>query len=379
MKTNKRPFVFLLTILLVLSLACSSLSELSATATPLPTSTFTPSPTITPTPEEPVTTTVNSAGDLKLSDKKYEHPNGLASFYPMEGWDIEETDYSVSMSHPETGVTYYLSVTNTGYELDADAYKTFRLNREEIYTVNENYKEIDSGENPDIQLYYVEKTYRGFDGENYYAYSFYQQFGNVIYTIELYGKEAFVQADANNPYRIMFDAFSQTINVKSKTASKYPLYQDSWTYVSPQTGATLTIPLAWGFEVLEESGSYMAVFNSPDGKASARLFTGASVKATGEVAKKFGRDATLAFLTGLTGDEGIQIISENGQVQEYAPGVYMFGWEAPAAGWTGVALYDTNHSDQNQIVITVVFSETASLDIYLELLGRIGDSYTSGQ
>lgn len=386
MNTRKNRHVLFLSALLVISLACSSLSELSATATPLPTSTFTPTPppTLTPTPQGPVaadgSTIVTKFANLELASEPYNHPKGWVSFYPMKGWEIETTDFDVTMSEPSTDVTFYITATNTGITLDEEAYANFRNNLEAFYAFQDQYEEINSGSNEAINLYFIEKQYMSSDGSaKIYGVSIYQQFDQVIYAMEMFGSQEFVSGDSTNPYRVMFDSFLRTIETDSSVASSLPLYQYSWSYESPQTGAALTVPWAWSFDVIEESGSYMAVFNSPDGKAGARMFTGASVKATGEVAKKFGRDATLAFLTGLTGDDGVKIITGDGQAQDYAPGVYMFGWEAPAAGWTGVALYDTNHFNQNQMVITVVFSETASLNMYTELLGRIGDSYTSGQ
>ncbi len=44
MNIKKHPLFFLLSVLLVFSLACSSISEFSATATPVPSQTFTPMP-----------------------------------------------------------------------------------------------------------------------------------------------------------------------------------------------------------------------------------------------------------------------------------------------------------------------------------------------
>lgn len=381
MNTRKRPFVFLLTVLLALSLACSSVAELSPTATPLPTSTFTPAPpTNTPTPEGPVSTTGNplvaSVGDLKLFGIRYQHPNGLASFYPMEGWDIEETDYSVSMTHPETGVNYYISVTNTGYMLDETSFENFRLIMEEIYTLQANYTEISAGSNPDIQLYYVEKTYTGFDEETYYAYSIYQQFDNVIYTIEVSGKEAFVQANPANPYRIMFDSFTQTIEIDSTIAAEYPMYQQSWVYTPDDNNVSLEVPWAWAYypDSVDETFHY-TYFYSPDYLAGVELIRQDTVKLT----KETGLDFALTYLNLLHSGEANDVkINLYGELQELETGKYMTDWQSETSGKIGNILYDIRIPNKLILVVTLV-GDDELLPLYAKTLGTISDSYQLGQ
>lgn len=374
MNTNKRPFVLLLTALLALSLACSSIAEFSATATPPPTSTFTPAPP-TPTPEGPVSTTGNplvaSVGDLKLSGIRYQHPNDLASFYPMEGWDIEETDYSVSMTHPETGVNYYISATNTGYTLDTESYENFRLIMEEIYTLQANYKEIDTGSNPNIQLYYVEKTYTGYDKENYYAYSIYQQFDNVIYTIELSGKEAFVQANPANPYKIMFDSFTQTIQIDSTIAAEYPMYEQRWTYQADDVNASLTVPWSWTFFADQSEGFQYANFYSPDFAAYAQFVRQDTVKLT----KDSGLDFAVSYLNIVHSNGGVDVqINQFGELEELEEGLYFFDWESKNAGKAGLLKYDIRVPNKLIMVVTIVQNQDF-LPLYANLLGEISGSY----
>ncbi|HAX69020.1 MAG TPA: hypothetical protein PK152_00810 [Anaerolineales bacterium] len=381
MNTSKRSFIFLLTTLLVLSLACSSVAELSATATPLPTLTFTPAPpTSTPTPAGPVSTTDNplvaSVGDLKLSGLRYQHPNGLASFYPMEGWDIEETDYSVSMTHPETGVSYYISATNTGYMLEAESYENFRLIMEEIYTSQANYVEIDAGANPGIQLYFVEKTYTGYDEENYYVYSIYQQFDNVIYTIEVSGKEAFVQANPVNPYRIMFDSFTQTLEINSTIASEFPMYQQSWVYTPDDNNVSLEIPWAWSYypDSVDET-LYYTYFYSPDNLAGVEFIRQNTVKLTPELGLDFAVNYLNLLHSGEANDVKINIF---GELQELETGLYLIDWQSETSGEIGNMLFDIRTPNKLIMVVSLVADEEL-LPIYANTLGIINDSYQLGQ
>jgi len=376
MPTKKYPFLFLLTALLVVSLACSSLAEFSATPTPLPTSTPVPTaiPTNTPTPEGPLSTTgspiVASMGGLELANERYSHPNGFVSFYPMKDWKISETDNSVSMTHPDTSVGYLINVNNTGYPLDTEAYATFRNNAEEFFQALDAYTETDSGSNEAIQLYYVEKTYE-FNGVKYSATSIYQQLGSAIYTIEMYGESQYISADATDPYRVMFNSFTQTIEVHSDIASTFPLYQQMWDFTAQDVPVTITVPWTWTFSTYETETGKGAFFKSPDNLASANIITFTTVNLVGDAGKNIGLDLSLVYLKSANSSE-INIISEGG-VQEFQPGAYIFLWEAPANNQTGVVIYDTRV--KNKLITVILYSTSDTFEMYKDILGRIGDSY----
>lgn len=382
MNTNKRPFVLLLTALLALSLACSSIAEFSATATPLPTSTFTPAPpTPTTTPAGPTasngSTIVTKIGNLEFSNEIYKHPGGWVSFYPLKGWEIQANDFSVTMFEPSTNVGFYITATNTGYTLNEEAFANFRNNMEKFYIDRDQYQEINSGSNEAINLYFVEKSYMRSDGTaKIYAVSIYQQFGQVIYTIELVGDETYASNDLENPYLMMFNSFMQTIQTDSGIAATLPLYQYTWSYTSPNTNASINVPWAWNFFTVEDDKSYVSAFESPDAVAGSRLINLASVKITDATAKKIGRDLTLTYLEGFTADKDVKIIGD-GEVKDYGPGQYIYAWEAPNTAFTGVLIYDINIA--NQLVMVIVYSQTDLLPIYQDLLVLIGDSYTPGQ
>ena len=383
MNTKKHPFFFLLSVLLVLSLACSSIAEFSATATPIPTLTFTPTPppTSTPTPAGPVasdgSTLVTKFGNLELANELYEHPGGWVSFYPMKGWEIEVNDFSVTMYEPSTNVGFYITATNTGYTLNEEAYANFRNNMEELYFFQDQYEEINSGGNEAINLYFVEKRYMRSDGSTkLYAVSIYQQFDEVIYTIEMVGNEEFATGDSDNPYRVMFDSFTRTIETDTSVAATLPLYQYFWNFTSPTTNASISSPWAWSFFVVDEDNTYIAAFESPDALAGARLINLPTVKLTDATAKNLGKDLTLAFLGGFTGDTDVKIIGD-GEVKDKGPGQYIYAWEAPNSTISGVLVYDINIA--NQLVIVIVYSQTDLLPVYEDLLSLIGDSYVPGQ
>lgn len=374
MNTRKYAFASFLSLLLVLSLACSSLSDFTATATPLPTSTFTPIPP-TATPAGPVSTTGNlivaSMAGLELSGEKYIHPTGFVSFYPMKDWEIYETDFSVAMTHPETSVGYYINVNNTGYPLNAEEYATFRNNAEEFYKSLDNYVEMDAGSNEAIQLYYVNKNYTLNDAE-YYTSTIYQQIGSVIYTMEMYGETQFLSGDEFNPYRVMFDSFLQTIEVHSDIASEFPLYQQTWNFTATEAPATIAVPWTWAFETNATENGIGTFFYSPDGQASAGLMTFTTVNLVGDTGKKIGLDSAMAYLQGMAGE------INTSDVQDFQPGgAYAFRWESPSSGQSGVMIYDIRV--KNKLILVVLRSDQESFELYRDLLATIGDSYTLEQ
>lgn len=371
MKTKKLSQSLFFTLLVILSLACSSLAELSPTATPVPTATFTPTlaPTNTPTPSGPLSATgdplVVSVGDLALSDELYEHPSGFVSFYPLQGWDIEASDYLVSMVDPETNVGFYITITNTGYELDQDAYATFRSNMEEYY-MTDGYQEVSSNSDASIGVYVIEKVYN-LENTQMYASSFYQQFDNIILTIEMIGTVDFAQS--NSPHIIMYNSFTQTVTVDLDKSSKLPLYQFTWTYQPQDINASLIVPFAWTYQVDETSSLSSAYFFAPDNNAATQFVI---VKNTPKYNQQLGFDAVMVWLNA-THSNNANDVELFGEVSELEPGLYLFGWTSQASGKFGTMTYDIRIPNKLIMVVTAVDSDF--LAIYSDVLGVTADSY----
>ncbi|NJN80763.1 MAG: hypothetical protein HC797_10015, partial [Anaerolineales bacterium] len=322
----------------MLSLACSSLAELSPTATPMPTATSTPRPipTNTSTPAGPVSNTGNpiivSAGDLSLSNELYEHPSGLLSFYPITGWKIEASDYFVSMIDPNTGVGYYITITNTGYKLDKDAFTAFRTNMEGYYTFRNGYQEISNNTNDSINLHVIEKIYDQ-EGIEVYASSIYQQYDNIIYDIEMIGGTEFAQT--NSPHIIMFNSFTQTITIDNEIASDLPLYQYSWTYQPQDINASLVVPYAWSYQVDESTSAESVYFFSPDNNAVTQFVI---FKNTPKYNQQQGFDSAMVWLNSAHSNNANDI--QPGDISEIQPGLYLFGWSSQSGETVGAMTYD---------------------------------------
>lgn len=374
MNTKKRFFIIFIVVALFLSLACSSISGLVATSTPQPTSTFTPTPppTLTPTPEGPRAangdTIVASIGNLRLSNELYNHPNGFVSFYPMEGWDLTEDNYNVNMTDPNGNVVYSISAINTGYELDSAAFEQFRLNGEAFYIYQDQYEEINSGSNPAINLYFIEKTYV-IEGIKFYANTIYQQFGNAIYTMEVYGSENVINPDPTNFYWVMFNSFTQTINVYSDVVSTFPIYEWTWDYTALDVPVTISVPWHWSYDIGTEDG--ITYFTSPDNLAGVNVIRSNTVKLVGENGKKIGFDLSLTYLKSATGIDDIA----TGEIENFkaGEGTYIYNWSSKTANFSGVTIFDTRVP--NKLILVVLYAQTDMYDTYMTTLANIGDSY----
>ncbi len=377
MNIKRSPILFLIAIFITVSLACSSVSEFTATATPEPppTSTPAPPPTLTPTPDVPLSTSGNpivvEAGDLRLTTERFEHPRGFVSFNVMDGWQVDHDDVSASMTDLNTGVVYKITATNTGYELDADAYAIFRDANEEAFIYADEYKEIDSGETAAIKLHYTEKTYTRSDGMKMFAFSMYQQFENVIITTELIGASEFVQADPANPYRIMFDSYGQTIQVSSSVASNFEMYEERWQYQAGDVNASLIVPWSWTFFTDQSEGFQYANFYSPDFAAYAQFVRQDTVKLT----KELGLDFAVSYLNIVHSNGGADVqINQFGEMEELEEGLYFFDWESKNAGKAGLLKYDIRVPNKLIMVVTIVQDQDL-LPLYASLLGEISGSY----
>jgi hypothetical protein len=382
MKVKHLPIFLFIATLTAVSLACSSVSNLIATATPtttatpLPTSTFTPTPppTSTPTPEGPRSASGDPIavrfGSLKLSNTLYTHPKGFVSFYPMEGWKIQESDFAVVMSDPDHNVTYSVTATNTGYELDDNAFEQFRKNTEEGYSLLPGYKELDKGENKDINLYYIEKTYQS-NGQAMYAFSVYQKFGSAIYLVELVGPADLVRHEDTNAYWVMFNSFSQTIVVHSEIVAQFPIYQWTWDYTIKSVGASITVPWSWAFNVDQKDKINFIYFNSPDNLAGIDILDMQTVKLVGEAGKKIAVDYSLTYLKSATGNDDFEIIGPEKYKED---GMYLYSWSSKASGLIGVTILDTR--TPNRLVVIIMYARTNVLKTYQDLFVQIGDSYT---
>ncbi|MCB0102336.1 MAG: hypothetical protein H6635_09950 [Anaerolineales bacterium] len=374
MRTRTTTTLILLSSLVILSLACSSVSGLVATPTPQPTSTFTPTPppTQTPTPEGPRAangeTIVASIGNLKLSNELYTHPNGFVSFYPMEGWEITSDDYYVNMAEPNGNVVYTFTAINTGYELDSAAFEQFRINGELLYTYQEQYNEINSGSNPAINLYFIEKSYI-LEGIEFYVNTIYQQIGNVIYITEVYGDINVINPDPTNFYWVMFNSFTQTININSKIASGFPMYEWTWSYTADDVPASLNVPWHWSYDT--DTTQNIAYFAAPDNKAGVNMLSIPTVKLVGDIGKNFAFDLSLTYLENTT--NASDFVTSEVENFTAGEGTYIYSWSSETIDISGITLLDTRVA--NKLILIVIYSQNDVYDTYTDILIPMGDSY----
>jgi hypothetical protein len=173
----------------------------------------------------------------------------------------------------------------------------------------------------------------------------------------------------------MFDSFTRTIETDSSIAATLPLYQYSWSYTSPTTNASISVPWAWSFFTDQSEGFQYANFYSPDFAAYAQFVQQDTVKLT----KELGLDFAASYLNIVhsNGNNDVQI-NQFGELEKLEEGLYFFDWESKGAGKTGLLKYDIRVPNKLIMVVTIVQDQDL-LPLYANLLGEISGSYQLGQ
>lgn len=271
-----KPFLSFVTLLCVVSLACSNLTlPPTATATPAPTQTQKPLPTSLPTntPQPaatPITLYTDGVAKDALETTLFTHKSGAISFYPPKGWKVDSDDNEIFIDSPE-GVSFYVAFVNTGYELDAKQLATFADNTEFwYYSYRDGYKELDRQSNPAIGLEAIKKTYPMNDGTTYFTHSVYQRIRQAVFIIEMTGINDLILS--NPSYEQIFNAFFLSITGDAEAVATLPAY-GLWAGYR-DNGYQFYFPMGWSYEY-EDMGTFgsQETFVSPDGNASIQVLS----------------------------------------------------------------------------------------------------------
>lgn len=347
MKQKPKALFAFLSLLLIVNLACASFA--SPTATPVPTNT--PKPTNTPAPTPTlITVFVDGTAEDALEETIFEHTSGAFEFNAPKGWVIDEYDNDVYIESSES-VFFYVAVTNTGYQLSADEYDNFVQNSEDFfYGYRDGFQETSREANESINLKLIEKTYP-VDGETYFARSIYQQFGQSIFIVEMFGSQNEILS--NPSYDQIFAAFFQSLVVDSGVAATLPVYSLSWIFQSADQAYNFQLPQGWKYDYLEinEVFQTMEGLISPDEHAVIQVFSSFDTI-------NYGTDDHLNYLEGYTerllnsnysgNSNDIQILNKDSK-----SGKMLLEWKSNTSAINGYALIAeaTNSSEPLLIII----------------------------
>lgn len=359
MKPKSKTLFAFLSLLLVVNLACGGLTP-AATATPVPTNTAIP--TNTPQPvATPITLFVDGTAEDALDETIFKHASGAFEFNAPKGWTIEEFDNDVFIQSPES-VFFYLSVTNTGYKLTPSEFSRYIQNSEDFfYGYREGYKELNRVKDESIDLELIDKTYSLENGSTAFVSSIYQQFDQVIYTVELYGD---LDEILGNPsYEQVFNAFYQSLLVHSKTAATLPIYGLSWSYQTNDQAYTLNMPQGWEYEYYEITAGFTSQYQliSPDGHAVINVFEDAGNSLATDIKSLDEFSLLLLNANYSNGTNDIKIVTKG----EESNGIF-YEWTSPSNAYSGFA-YILEKTNSAEPVLLTIFWENDYDYLYRQL------------
>lgn len=365
MQSKFRPVLLAIVLLLIASLACSSLGT-PPTSTPVPTNT--PKPTNTPAPTATIPI-VNVDGSVELDETVYNHPSGAFSFNSPKGWTIDDSgSYVVSIQSPED-VIFYVTVTNTGHALDRDSFDNYIAESEGLYyTYRDDYEQTNREVNEDINLVLIEKTYTK-EGKTYSASSVYQQFGQVIYTFDMVGDNSLIQANPN--YSYTFNAFLTSTNAYSDVAATLPVYEDRWVLYAASEKYQINVPTGWKYSVAEDNGLNFIEEDllAPDNTAGIKVLTLDEKSGTPSIS--YLNEFTLLVLNSIYGkDDDVKIVDETEQ-----DGDQLLEWTSPGSNSNGFALLATEPNTSEAWIVIIVWDKSFE-DSYRQLALDLIKSFT---
>lgn len=369
MKPQPKILFIFLALMLAVNLACAGLAAApTATPTAAPTTvpTKTPPPTQKPAPPAAPTKTT-----FELDKKIHNHPSGAFSFYPPVGWTIEETNYDVYVKDPESGIFFYVSVTNTGYQLDADSYENYINTTDNFYySTFDDYVQSDYVSNDTKDVYVIEKTYT-FEGKKQYVFSIYNQFGQISYTFELLGIDSIIKGDAG--YRTLFDEFFDALEIDADAAVNLPTYELSWNFVGPENSMSIFVPVGWVYSFDDHqtyTDSMIETLTSPDGAAIIENIS--IVDGNAYTMGNAGQVALFLLNDRYSSGGGDVRVSDT---KTFNDGSEFWTWKSTKGGYSGTTNFELRN-DGKQILLLSFLTNNETLDIYTPLFNRILGTYT---
>lgn len=337
----------------------------SPTQTALPASTPTMLPTETPAEtatSEPteILTATETANPLVLSGEPYQHSEGLFEVFPPEGWQVDEDESSTAFIDPNSIGFIYLQVTNTGYELEPQAFENFIDAREtNFFGTYDAYQQLDQQIDVAQRIGSVSKTLE-FEGVTQTIVTYYDQKGPAIYVIDFWA-----DADQFESYNPVYNEFFEKITVDSSTAASLPLYAWVFTFLGPDDLYSIEVPTSWRFTTDEGENALIETFYAPDDHALIQNITyddGSQISASAA-----GKKA----LELLNSYYAADIVITNDQVQP--DGSERLTWYSPGGDYRGVSFLETRGT--TFLLFTVMY-DTPFEDTYLDVLEYTVSSYS---
>lgn len=312
------------------------------------------------TPENPATPTASAAPELALADTPYTHGSGAFSLVPPAGWTIEESSGSAGFAAPEgTGFTY-VQMTNTGYQLDGEAFSNFVSHRDQNFFDDFDGYEVVSEEIDTTNGSATVVKFLNYNDVDQTVVTSYYQYGQIIYNFDFWSDHSFFDAyDAL--YRLVLD----TADVNPDAALDQAEYLWVYTFTGPDEAYTVEVPTAWRYERSESDAAIVDAFSAPDDHAVIQIisYDNGTPLSRAEAAA-LGRELLQSFYAA-----DLRIIDD--QVQ--SGGSERLIWDSASGGYRGISFLEAR--DSTFLLLTTMY-DIAFEEYYIDTLEYSISTYT---
>ncbi len=310
--------------------------------------------------EPEATATASTAPDLALADSAYTHASGAFSLTPPAGWTIEASSGSASFDAPEGTGFIYVQVTNTGYELDEQAFTNFVNYRDRNFFDDFDGYEVITEEFDVANGSATVAKFLNYNNVDQTVITFYYQYGQIIYNFDFWADHDFFDA-----YDELYSEVLDTTDVNPDAAVDQVAYLWVYTFTGPDALFTIEVPTAWGYERSESDAAIVDAFTAPDGHAVIQniTFDNGTSLTRGE-AGALGRELLQSFYA-----DDLRIFDD--QVQ--ADGSERLIWESASGGYRGISFLEAR--DSIFLLLTTMY-DNAFEEQYIDTLEYTISTYT---
>lgn len=336
-------------------------AEPQATDTRETQATDTPAPR--PTQKEPPTAapTVAQAPELALAASTFTHSSGGFSLVPPSRWRSEESSGAASFDAPDGTGFIYVQITNTGYELDGQAFANFVTHRDLNFFDDFADYELISQEIDQSNGQATVTKYLTFDGVPQTVVTFYDQYGPIIYSYDFWADEEFFDA-----YDALYGEVLGTAEVDPQAAAEGQAeYLWVYNFTGPNDLFEIDVPTAWQYERTEDGTTIIDTFYAPDGHAVIQNITfdeGTELSRTqaAQLGREWLKDAYAQDMRFL--DDRVQ-----------PDGSERLTWTSAASDMSGISFLEARGT--TFLLFTAMYDNEFG-DVYLETLEYTISSYT---
>jgi hypothetical protein len=349
--------------ILLIGLACAG-GGLLSTPTPVPTPippTAVP-PTATAIPVAPVI----SGGPFEIDPVLYTHKSGAFSLFPPLGWSAEEGEGDVLFLSSDNVGAIYAAVTNTGYQLDSDAFSNFvNATETNFFGYRDQYQVVDTATGDGGKNIVVQKTFL-FNGIPQEVITLYRQVDGAIYSFDFW-----VDEDKFDAYSDAYLTIAANIQFNSSAAAALSKYSFIYTFNGPKDLFTIEVPSAWTYsQPIADATTTIDAFVAPDGRA---FIENVAVDDGTTRDPALAKEPTLAIINQRYSNGANDIVVSEEVAQD--DGSIRLSWTSAASGLSGQTFYEVRNGT-TLLLFSVAFDSTLS-DVYLDVVNYTVSTYTA--